>query len=60
LHGPDQEVHFLQEHPPGREAQIDFTYGNSLEVTIAGQPFPHMLFQLILSHSGWRYSEAGP
>ncbi len=41
----------------GREAQIDFTHGNSLEVTDACQPYPHLLFQLILSHSGWRYAE---
>ena len=57
LHGPDQEVYFPQEHPPGREAQIDFTHGNSLGVTVAGQPYPHLLFQLILSHSGWRYAQ---
>ena len=57
LYGPDQEVYFPQEHPPGREAQFDFTHGNSLGVTIAGQPYPHLLFQLILSHSGWRYAE---
>ena len=57
LHGPDREVYFPQEHPPAREAQIDFTHGNSLGVTIGGQPFPHLLFQLILSHSGWRYAE---
>ena len=57
LHGPDQEVYFPQEHPPGRAAQIDFTHGNSLSVTIAGQPYRHLLFQLILSHSGWRYAE---
>ena len=61
LHGPDQEVYFPQEHPqehpPGRESQFDFTHGNSLGVTIAGQPHRHQLFQLILSHSGWRYAE---
>ena len=28
-----------------------------LGVAIAGQPYPHLLFQLILSHSGWRYAE---
>ena len=28
-------------------------------MTIAGQPYPHLLFQLILSHSGWRYAEVG-
>ncbi len=50
-------MYFPQEHPPGREAQFDFTHGDSLEVTIAGQPYPHLLFQLILSHSGWRYAE---
>ena len=57
LHGPEREVYFPQEHPPGREAQFDFTHCNSLGVTIAGQPYPHLLFQLILSHSGWRYAE---
>ena len=57
LHGPDQEVYFPQEHPPGREAQFDFTHGSSLGVTVAGRPYRHQLFQLILSHSGWRYAE---
>ena len=57
LNGPDQEVYFPQEHPPGREAQIDFTHCNSLGVTIGGRPYRHLLFQLVLSHSGWRYSE---
>ena len=57
LHGPDQEVYFPQVHPPGREAQFDFTHCGELKVTIAGQPYPHLLFQLILSHSGWRYAE---
>ena len=57
LHGPDQEVYFPQEHPPGREAQIDFTHGDSLEVTVGGQPHRHLLFPLVLSHSGWRYAE---
>ena len=52
LNGPDQEVHFPQEHPPGWEAQIDFTHCNSLGVTIGGRPYRHLLFQLVLSHSG--------
>ena len=50
-------MYFPQEHPPGREAQIDFTHCGELKVTIAGQPYPHLLFQLVLSHSGWRYAE---
>ena len=57
MHGPDREVYFPQEHPPGREAQIDFTHGNSLGVTIGGQPYPNQFFQLVLSHSEWRYAE---
>lgn len=56
-HGAGKEVFFEQEHPPGREAQLDFTHCESLNVTILGQPFPHMLFQLVLSFSGWRYAE---
>ena len=50
-------MYFPQEHPPGREAQFDFTHGSALGVTVTGQPYPHLLFQLILSHSGWRYAE---
>ena len=52
LNGPDQEVYFPQEHPPGREAQLDFTHCNSLGVTVGGRPYRHRLFQLVLSHSG--------
>lgn len=55
LHGPEQEVFFPQEHPPGREAQVDFTHGKELGITIAGQPFPHLFFELVLSYSGWRW-----
>ena len=57
LHGPDREVYFQQEHPPGREAQTDFTHCVGLGVTVGGEPFDHLLFQFVLSHSGWRYAE---
>ncbi len=50
-------MYFPQEHPLGREAQFDFTHCGELRVTVAGQPHTHLLFQLILSHSGWRYAE---
>ena len=46
---------FEQEHPPGREAQVDFTHCGELGVTICGEPFGHLLFHFVLSHSGWRY-----
>ena len=57
LRGPDKEVYFQQEHPPGREAQVDFTHCGELGVTIGGEPFSHLLFHLVLSHSGWSYAE---
>ncbi len=57
VNGPGQEVYFPQEHPPGREAQLDFTHCNSLRVTVGGRPYRHLLFQPVLSHSGWRYAE---
>ena len=50
-------MYYPQVHPPGREAQVDYTHCWELKVTIAGQPYRHLLFQLILSHSGWRYAE---
>lgn len=55
LNGPEREVFFPQVHPPGREAQADFSSGGRLGVTIAGQAFPHLLFEFVLSYSGWRH-----
>ena len=55
MHGPEQEVYFPQDHPPGREAAFDFTNCNDLGVTIGGEPFAHLLFELALSYSGWRW-----
>jgi hypothetical protein len=57
MHGPPKEVFFEQVHPPGREAQFDFTHATELEVTIAGELFEHLFFELVLSFSGWRYVE---
>jgi hypothetical protein len=34
---------------PGREAAIDFTPATELGVTIAGDPFPHLLFEFVLN-----------
>ena len=55
LYGPDQEVYFEQEAVLGREAQLDFTHAKSLGVTIAGEPFDHLLFEFLLRFSGWRF-----
>jgi len=55
LHGPAKEVYFPQAHPPGREAAFDFTNCNGLGVRIGGEPFAHLLFELALSYSSWRW-----
>jgi len=51
LHGPEREVIFEQQHTPGERAQSDFTHMEDLGVTIAGEPFPHMLYHLVLTYS---------
>jgi len=53
LHGPEREVMFPQVHLPARMAQSDFTHMDDLQVTIAGQPFPHLLYHLVLTYSNW-------
>jgi hypothetical protein len=56
LHGPDPEVYFQQVALPGREAAIDFTRAAELGVTVGGLPFPHLLFEFVLSYSGWTWT----
>src|SRR5918912_2508247 len=51
LHGPDQEVIFEQVHQPGRMAQSDFTHMTDLGITLAGAPFPHLVYHLVLNYS---------
>lgn len=51
--GHSKEVMFTQEHHPGRLAQSDFTHMSDLGVTIARQPFGHMLYHLVLTKSNW-------
>ena len=53
VHGPEKTVFFEQQHLVGREASIDFTHCEELGVTIAGEPFPHLLFEFVLSFSKW-------
>ncbi|GAC1658388.1 MAG: IS21-like element ISBj11 family transposase [Gemmatimonadaceae bacterium] len=49
--GPDQEVFFAQVHQPGIVAQSDFTHMTDLGVTLAGIPFAHLVFHLVLPYS---------
>jgi len=51
--GPPKEVFFPQEHHPGELSESDFTCMNSLGVTIAGQPFDHLIYHFVLTYSNW-------
>lgn len=55
--GPDKEVIFRQEHPPGWQSISDFTNANELAVTIRSEPFPHLLYHFRLPYSGWEYAQ---
>lgn len=56
VRGPEKQVFFEQVHEPGREASVDFTHATDLGVTIAGKPLRHLLFQFVLSFSGWTWA----
>ena len=51
--GPAKEVFFSQVHHPGRLCASDFTHMKSLEVTVGGQPFDHLLYHWVLTYSNW-------
>jgi hypothetical protein len=53
--GPEREVFFGQEHRPGEAMQMDFTHCDKLNVTIAGEFFPHMLCHGVLPYSNWEW-----
>ena len=61
--GPSKEIYFPQEHRPGILAQSDYTHMGKLGITIAGQPFDHLLYHFVLTYSNWEtgsicYSES--
>ncbi len=56
--GPERELIFRQDHPPGRQGLSDFTDASGLAVTIGGEPFAHLIYQFWLAFSGWRYVKA--
>lgn len=51
--GPEKEVMFRQSVPAGHQGLSDFTRPDT-PVTIAGEPFTHLLYQFRLAYSGWR------
>jgi hypothetical protein len=50
-HGPDREVFFPQVHRPGVRAESDFTHMTDLAITLDQQPFPHLLYHVVLTYS---------
>jgi hypothetical protein len=58
--GPPREVFFPQVHRPGEQAQSDFTDCRELAVTIAGEPFAHLLYHFVLTYSNWEFAQVCP
>ncbi|MDH5246823.1 MAG: IS21 family transposase [Betaproteobacteria bacterium] len=56
LAGPEQDVIFRQEHPPGRLGLSDFTDTRALGITIAGQVLEHRLYHFRLAFSGFAHA----
>ncbi len=56
LHGPAKEVYFPQVHEPGRRMSTDFTWMDSLGITIAGEAFSHKLCHCVLTYSNWEWA----
>jgi hypothetical protein len=54
--GPPKEVFFSQQHRPGEFIQTDFTFGNELAITIAGELFPHLFCRSVLTFSNVSFS----
>ncbi|MCP4203413.1 MAG: transposase family protein, partial [bacterium] len=43
-------------HRPGEAMQTDFTWATELEITIAGEPFVHLLCHSVLPYSNWEWA----
>ena len=54
--GPDKELFLPQDHVPGEAMQTDFTWMNSLRITIGGEPYEHMLCHSTLPYSDWSWA----
>ncbi len=49
--GPSKEIYFPQKHYPGMLGESDFTYMNSLKITIKNELFNHMFYHFVLPYS---------
>ena len=57
VEGPEKEVFFTQDHQPGAVLAADWTEMDSLQITIAGRPFPHRFFHAVLPYSNWEWGQ---
>ncbi len=57
-YGPNREVMFRQEHPPGRQGLSDFTHLKGVVITISGVLYKHILYHFRLACSGWSHVKA--
>lgn len=55
-HGPGKEVCFAQVRDPGHSLQFDWTNADELNITIAGQAYPHLLAHAVLPYSNWEWA----
>jgi hypothetical protein len=55
LNGPERDIIFRQTPEPGYMAQSDFTNADELQITIAGQAFPHLLYHFVMVYSRWEH-----
>src|SRR5208282_2976410 len=58
-HGPEREVIFRQDHPPGRQGLSDFTDMADLAIRIAGEPLVHRLYHFVPACSGCEHAAVG-
>ena len=55
LHGPEREIVFRQNHPPGQLGLSDFTDAGGLRIAVAGEPLDHRLYHFRLAYSGFSH-----
>ena len=55
--GAGKEVYFEQDHSPGQKMQLDWTFMDSLNITLNGEHFKHKLCHYVLTYSNWEWAE---
>jgi len=52
----DRDVVLEQVHVPGEAMQTDGTWMNTLEITLGGEAFEHLLIHQVLPYSNWEWA----